>query len=83
MAASVPQQVIAFLRNNEPAAFCDDCIQKKVGLKNRRQVAPVTLTLSLFPNEFHRAEGDCSGCSSHVAKLVIKVAQVSLPVQAG
>ena len=74
MTASIPQQIDTFLRSNKPAAFCDDCIQKKIGLKNRRQVAPVTLTLSLCSNEFHRAEGDCSGCTSHVAKLVIKAA---------
>lgn len=50
----------ALLAKRAPAAFCDDCIAKQIGI-GPSQVNPVTLTLGLT-TDFRQMMGTCSVC---------------------
>jgi hypothetical protein len=43
---SIPEQVSDFLRKNVGSSYCDDCIQKGIGLKRRQQAQRVTGALA-------------------------------------
>jgi len=59
-----PLTIYALLRRHRNQGFCDDCIGKNTGI-DRREVAAIASTLSLFPGEFTRSEAVCSqGCNS-------------------
>jgi hypothetical protein len=59
-----PQKVYDFLKNNASRFFCDDCVDKGVGV-DRHEVNTIGRTLALFPKEFTRISTECSkGCSN-------------------
>lgn len=69
-----PERIYRFLTKNKGSVFCDDCLMKELGLKQRQQVQPVTDTLRLTPEfERQRQRGCCSGfhCSDRL-KFVIR-----------
>jgi hypothetical protein len=66
---SIPEQVSSFLRQRVGAAFCDDCIQKNVGLKTRQQVQRVTGALAQT-QDFIREKSTCGDCG--LEKLVTR-----------
>jgi hypothetical protein len=68
---TIAQRVVAFLRENAPAAFCDDCIADRLGFSQRQQANRVTGTLALTAR-FRREIGACSLCSQ--TKKVIRYA---------
>ncbi len=43
----ISEAVHTFLAKNRPRAFCDDCLQERLGLARRQEVAPVTKTFGL------------------------------------
>ena len=57
---TVPERVLAFLRDHCPLAFCDDCIAKNVGI-NRYMAHQATLPFGLT-SDFNRGFGACAGC---------------------
>jgi hypothetical protein len=65
------EHIHTFLIEHKPDCFCDDCIQKKLGLARRQQVAPVTKTLGLTPG-FRRDPGLCATCAHPRTKFVIR-----------
>lgn len=67
---TIPEKVFAFLVDHKPARFCDDCIQKRLSLKRRQEVAPITNTLGLSSG-FARDPGRCVSFHSPRTKLVI------------
>jgi hypothetical protein len=60
---SIPEQVSDFLRQNDGAAYCDDCIQKNVGLKRRQQAQRVTGALAQT-RDFVRRKVLCAECGA-------------------
>jgi hypothetical protein len=58
---TIPTNVIAYLRQHAPHAYCDECIGRSLGTRTQ-QVQPVTLTLGLTPG-FSRKSGFCQKCS--------------------
>jgi len=56
------QSIAAFLKSNRQQAFCDACIQRKLGLKGIDQAQQVTKLLAFVPG-FGRIEGPCFNCS--------------------
>jgi hypothetical protein len=60
---SIPEQVSNFLRAKTGAAYCDDCIQKNVGLKRRQQAQRVTGALSQT-RDFSREKTQCADCGA-------------------
>jgi len=68
---SISERVLLFLVGNKPDCFCDDCIQRNLGLTLRQEVAPVTKALGLT-KEFRRGPGECVSCSRPRTKLVIR-----------
>ena len=69
-----PERIYEFLTKKKGSFFCDDCLMKEVGLKQRQQVQPVTDTLWLTPGfERQRQRGCCSEfhCSDRL-KFVIR-----------
>ena len=63
---TVPEKVLAFLRERRTLAFCDDCIAKNVGI-NRHMAHQATLPFGLT-SDFNRGFGVCAGCGQ--SKLV-------------
>jgi hypothetical protein len=57
------QDINDFVKRREPAAFCDDCIAKKLELPRRQQSAAITETLGTT-TDFTREHGLCSVCAS-------------------
>ncbi len=57
----VPERVKDFIVQAGPAAYCDGCIQDRLGLKWRQQVQLITATLAVT-DSFRREPGSCSGC---------------------
>jgi hypothetical protein len=55
---TVPERVKDFIVQ---AAYCDGCIQDRLGLKWRQQVQLITATLAVT-DSFRREPGSCSGC---------------------
>ncbi len=58
---SVPEKINDFLLARAKRAYCDGCIQERLGLKWRQQVQLVTSTLAVTPN-FARENGLCCNC---------------------
>jgi hypothetical protein len=69
---TIPEKVFEFLVDQRPRCFCDDCIQRELGLARRQEVAPVTKTLGLT-SAFRREPGCCASGSHSRIKLVICV----------
>jgi hypothetical protein len=59
---TVPERVRDFIVQAGSAAYCDGCIQDRLGLKWRQQVQLITATLAVT-DSFRREPGSCSGCS--------------------
>lgn len=53
-----PQKVHSFLKAHLHQQFCDDCIEKRVGV-DRHEVNSIGRTLALFPKEFKREKAVC------------------------
>jgi hypothetical protein len=68
---AISERIYAFLIEHTPDCFCDDCIQRELGLARRQEVAPVTKTLGLTPG-FNRNPGLCVSCAPPRTKLVIR-----------
>jgi hypothetical protein len=68
---TIPERIYTFITSHNADCFCDDCIQRELGLARRQQVAPITKTLGLTP-EFVRVAGLCAVCSYPRTKLVIR-----------
>jgi hypothetical protein len=68
---TIPERVRDFLVDHRPDCFCDDCIQERLSLKRRQEVAPVTKTLGLTPG-FIRGAGLCVSCTRTRTKLGIQ-----------
>jgi Domain of unknown function (DUF4118) len=58
---TVPERVKDFIVQADAAAYCDGCIQDRLGLKWRQQVQLITATLAVTET-FRREPGSCSGC---------------------
>ncbi|MBV9239166.1 MAG: DUF4118 domain-containing protein [Xanthobacteraceae bacterium] len=58
---TVPERVKDFIVQAGAAAYCDGCIQDRLGLKWRQQVQLITATLAVT-DSFRREPGSCSGC---------------------
>jgi hypothetical protein len=58
---TVPERVKDFIVEAGSAAYCDGCIQDRLGLKWRQQVQLITATLAVT-DSFRREPGSCSGC---------------------
>src|SRR5262249_22457104 len=69
--ANVEERIARFLEGEGGAAFCDDCLPKKVGLKNRHQARNATSALGAAAN-FDRGRGTCSVCGGE--KMVTRAA---------
>jgi hypothetical protein len=67
--STVPGRVKDFVVQSAGAAFCDGCIQDRLGLKWRQQVQLITATLAVT-NSFRREHGACSACGER--KQVIR-----------
>jgi hypothetical protein len=60
-----PEKVYQFLKAHRREGFCDDCIEKEIGV-DRHGVNTIASTLALFPLEFGRTKEVCPhGCASH------------------
>jgi hypothetical protein len=68
---TIPECIHDYLIENRPVGFCDDCLQLKLGLARRQEVAPVTKTLGLTRG-FQREPGYCPCCSQRRRKLVTR-----------
>ena len=68
---TIPERIYTFVTNHRPDCFCDDCIQRELGLARRQEVAPVTKTLGLTSG-FVRDAGFCAVCQHPRTKLVIR-----------
>lgn len=62
-AVNVEERIARFLEEQDGAAFCDDCLPKRVGLKNRHQARNATSALGAAAN-FARRRGACSACGA-------------------
>jgi hypothetical protein len=58
---SIPERIHDFLHDRLGRAYCDDCVQERLGLKWRQQVQMITATLAVT-TLFARALGICSTC---------------------
>jgi hypothetical protein len=56
-----PERVRDFLNDRVGRAYCDDCLQERLGLKWRQQVQTITATLAVT-GRFARDSGRCSTC---------------------
>ena len=57
----ISERVNAFLTQEAPRAFCDDCIAQRLQLSRRQQAHRVTSALGTTTN-FLREDGACSIC---------------------
>ena len=64
-----PRKVYNFLKENANTPYCDDCLEKKTGIR-RNHLNTITLTLSLLTKEFSRRQGVCPHCDSAGDKLL-------------
>ena len=60
---SLPEKVSAFLMRRPGRAYCDTCIQERLGLKWRQQVQLVTATLGVTDG-YARKLDCCCNCTS-------------------
>ena len=70
---TVPERVKDFIVQTGSAAYCDGCIQDRLGLKWRQQVQLITATLAVT-DSFRRESGSCSACgeSKHVIHAITR-----------
>jgi hypothetical protein len=59
--STVPERVNEFLVKRPGRAYCDHCIQERLGLRWRQQVQLVTATLAVT-GTFRRETATCSTC---------------------
>jgi hypothetical protein len=64
-----PRKVYNFLKENINTPYCDGCLEKKTGIR-RNHLNTITLTLSLFTNEFSRRQGVFPQCGSARDKVL-------------
>jgi hypothetical protein len=55
---TIPEQVADFLRRNKPNSYCDDCLQKILGLARRQEAQQATKPLGVS-GAFVRQSGRC------------------------
>jgi hypothetical protein len=60
-ARSIPERIRDFLVDRRGRAYCDDCVQQRLGLKWRQQVQVITATLAVT-GLFSRGIDACSTC---------------------
>jgi|SRR5665213_332492 len=79
---TVPERVNEFLIRRQGRAYCDFCIQERLGLRWRQQVQLVTATLAVTES-FRRESSTC--CTCHQQKQVILFAnpKPSVPAASG
>jgi hypothetical protein len=58
---TIPERVRDFLIDRNGRAYCDECMQERLGLKWRQQVQVITATLAVT-GVFARASDICSTC---------------------
>jgi K+-sensing histidine kinase KdpD len=68
---TVPERIAEFLVNSD-GMYCDQCIQKNLGLKWRQQVQLVTATLAVM-TPFERSITQCCSCSETKQAIGISV----------
>lgn len=73
---TVPERINEFLVRCAGRAYCDHCIQERLGLRWRQQVQLVTATLGVTSG-YHRSTSEC--CTCHDTKQVISFLVPSLP----
>jgi hypothetical protein len=68
---TLPEKIRDFLTDRNGRAYCDDCVQERLGLKWRQQVQVITATLAVTAF-FARATDSCSTCgqSKQVTRAV-------------
>jgi hypothetical protein len=59
---TVPERINEFLLRRPGRAYCDGCIQERLGLRWRQQVQLVTATLAVT-GAFKRENAACSTCA--------------------
>ena len=64
----VPERVAQFLKDKQPARYCDDCLADQLELERRQQAQQATAALAAGSG-FLREKGRCSLCGK-TAKLV-------------
>ena len=67
------EQIVAFLQQNRPKRYCDDCIADELKLKRRQRSQRVTIALALT-SDYQRQPGTCFVCRNDRKKLVIHAA---------
>src|SRR5262245_21630822 len=72
---SIAEKIRDFLCDRAGRAYCDDCVQERLGLKWRQQVQMITSTLAVT-EWFVRTTDACSTCKQE--KLVIRANQPAL-----
>ena len=68
---TVPERIAEFLIQNRENAFCDDCLQKQLGLPRRQQVQQTTKPLGIS-GKFSRDGGQCSDCGRHKTVILAR-----------
>jgi len=59
---SLAEKIRDFLRDRAGRAFCDECVQARLGVKWRQRVTLITSTLAVTES-FVRVAGKCSVCT--------------------
>jgi hypothetical protein len=80
---TVPQKINDFLVRRPGRAFCDTCIQERLGLKWRQQVQLITATLAVT-DAFKRDLGPCGTCNEVkqvIQAVAARQAERALPAQ--
>ena len=79
---SLPEKVSAFLTQRPGRAYCDTCVQERLGLKWRQQVQLVTATLAVT-DSYARKFDRCCNCGSErqVTVSVTEQARRTAPAQ--
>lgn len=62
MTRTVPEKIRDFLCDRTRGAYCDDCLQQRLGIKWRQQVQTITATLAVT-GVFVREYGTCATCN--------------------
>jgi hypothetical protein len=66
---NIPEKIRDFLCDRCGRAYCDECVQQRLGIKWRQQVQVITSTLAVT-GIFPRGPGTCSTCNEE--KQVIR-----------
>ena len=62
MTRTVQEKIRDFLCDRTRGAYCDDCLQQRLGIKWRQQVQTITATLAVT-DVFVREHGTCATCN--------------------